>query len=47
MTNQEMMDKQIADIAELFKGMFTKEELEELERKYDLLIESGSKDTKE
>lgn len=42
MTNQEKMDEQIANIAELFKGMFTKEELEELERKYELIIQSGS-----
>ena len=44
MTNEEMMNKQILDIAELFKGMFTPEELKEMETKYNQIL-SGSSDT--
>ena len=38
MTNEEMMNKQISEIAELFKTGFTKEELVEMEKKYDEMM---------
>ena len=34
MTNNEKMNEQIKDIAEAFKTMFTKEELEKLEKDF-------------
>jgi len=35
MTNNEKMNEQIKDIAEAFKTMFTKEELEKLEKDFN------------
>lgn len=35
MTNDEMMQQQINDVAEIIKGMFTKEELEDIEKKFN------------
>ena len=46
MTNEEKMNEQIAEIAEKFKGMFTKEELEHMEAIYNNLLASGSKENK-
>jgi hypothetical protein len=35
MTNNEKMNEQIKDIAEMFKASFTKEELEKLEKDFN------------
>jgi hypothetical protein len=47
MTNEEKMNEQISDLAELMKGMFTKEELEEIEKRFDEIIKKGNEDNKE
>jgi hypothetical protein len=39
-SNYDVMEEQILQLAEHFKGMFTKEELEDMEKKYDALIET-------
>lgn len=38
MSNEEMMNKQIQDVAELFKGMFNEEELKHMEEVYKQLL---------
>lgn len=43
MTNYEKMNEQISDLAELLKGMFTPEELKEMEEKFNEIIASGDK----
>jgi hypothetical protein len=35
MTNEEKLNEQIKDIAEMFKGTFTKEEIEKMERDFN------------
>lgn len=35
MTNEEMMNEQIKAVAEMFKAQFTKEELEDIEKRFD------------
>jgi predicted nucleic acid-binding Zn-ribbon protein len=50
MTNEEKLNEQIKDVAEAFKNMFTKEELEKLQKDFEefqtrMLEQSGSKDT--
>lgn len=35
MTNNEKMNEQIKDVAEMFKAQFTKEELEKLEKDFE------------
>jgi len=35
MTNNEKMNEQIKEIAEMFKASFTKEEIEKLEKDFD------------
>lgn len=35
MTNQEKMDEQLLELAEFFKGMFTKEDLQNIEKAYE------------
>lgn len=47
MTNEEKMNEQIAAIAEQFKGMFTREELEHMEEVYNRLLASGSIEKKD
>ena len=42
MTNEEKLNEQIKDLAEQFRGMFTKEELEHMEKVYEQLLASGS-----
>jgi Asp-tRNA(Asn)/Glu-tRNA(Gln) amidotransferase C subunit len=49
MTNQEKMNEQIKELAEMFKSQFTKEEIEKLEKDFNefqkrMLEGSGSKD---
>ena len=43
MTNNEKMNQQINEIAELFKGMFTPEEIKDMEEKYNQIIAEGDK----
>lgn len=52
MTNEEKMNEQIKEIAEMFKSQFTKEELEKLEKDFNefqkrMLEEKQSSTTKE
>ena len=35
MTNNEKMNEQIKEVAEMFKGSFTKEEIEKLEKDFE------------
>ena len=47
MTNDEMMNKQISELADLVKGMFSKEELKQMEDSFNAFVElqnSGSND---
>jgi Zn-dependent M16 (insulinase) family peptidase len=49
MTNQEKMNEQIKELAEMFKSQFTKEDIEKLEKDFNefqkrMLEGSGSKD---
>ncbi len=50
MTNNEKLNEQIKEIAEMFKASFTKEEIQKMEKDFEefqnRLLESGSKDTK-
>ena len=39
MTNEEMMNKQISDLADIVKGMFTKEELDKMEESFNIFKE--------
>lgn len=39
MTNQEMLDKQIAEVAEMFRGTFTEEEIKQMEQVFEELIQ--------
>lgn len=46
MTNEEKLNEQIKDVAEAFKNMFTKEELEKLQKDFEefqqRMLDSGS-----
>lgn len=51
MTNDEMMQQQINQVADMMKSMFTKEELEDIEKKFnerikELKDEEGAGDNK-
>lgn len=51
MTNDEMMQQQINQVADMMKSMFTKEELEDIEKKFnerikELKDEKGTRDNK-
>jgi len=52
MSNEEKLNEQLSDVAELFKVMFTKEELEKLEKDFNdfqkrMLEEKDSSTTNE
>ncbi len=46
MTNEEKLNEQIKEVSEIFKTMFTKEELEKLQKDFEefqtRMLESGS-----
>lgn len=44
MTNDEMMQQQINQVADIMKSMFTKEELEDIERKFNIRINEQKED---
>lgn len=50
MTNDEMMQQQINQVADIMKSMFTKEELEDIEKRFNIRInesnEEGAGDNK-
>jgi len=39
-TNYEVMNEQISQLADLMKGMFTEEQLKDMEKRYDELLKS-------
>lgn len=43
MTNYEKMNEQISDVSELFKGMFTKEELDDMKKRYEEMVEEQTR----
>lgn len=47
MTNEEKLNEQIKEIAELFKAQFSKEELEEMEREFNAKIKELNETKKE
>lgn len=51
MTNEEKLNEQISDMANIIKGMFTEEELKQMEESFNVFKalheSSGSKDIKE
>jgi hypothetical protein len=47
MTNEEKLNEQIKEIAELFKAQFSKEELEEMEKKFNAKIKELNETKKE
>lgn len=47
MTNEEKLNEQIKEIAELFKAQFSKEELEEMETKFNAKIKELNETKKE
>jgi hypothetical protein len=46
MTNQEKMNEQISNLADMMKGMFTPEELKEMEKRFDKIIKEGNEQNK-
>ena len=44
MTNDEMMQQQINQVADIMKSMFTKEELEDIERKFNIRINESNEE---
>ncbi len=47
MTNEEKLDEQLKQIVELFKAQFSKEELEEMEKRFDAKIKELNETKKE
>lgn len=47
MTNQEKLNEQLRNISDLYADMFTKEEIEQIEKDFDALLDKMIKDEKE
>lgn len=46
MTNQEKLNEQLRNISDLYADMFTKEEIEAIEKDFDALLDKMIKDEK-
>jgi hypothetical protein len=46
MNNTEKMNEQISKLADMMKGMFTAEELKEMEKRFDKIIKEGNEQNK-